>query len=356
MKILYLVPADFCGGAEIFAIEIAEKISQYTEIKIVTSGKSENFIKKISPKVSLEITNFPAISAKKFWNFFIGWRNLKKILKKFPADIILANSVRTALLANFSQKKWFFFAHDNTFPKMFAKNILKNSQKIFTVSDFISHDLQQKGIFENKICQIYNGIYPEKFTEIKQKKIKKKLKIGLIGRIDWWKGQDIFVLAAEKLQKKIPEAQFLIFGKSNKYDPKTQEFEKKLQKIILEKKIKNVFFRGFEKIEKILSEIDLLVHCSTKPEPFGRTILEAAAAGIPIISTDLPGGGKEILPKKFSKFLISPNNRQKLAQKIIEIHNSFPKVSEQFFLEREKIWKKFSIEKLVQKIWQEIAK
>lgn len=46
--------------------------------------------------------------------------------------------------------------------------------------------------------------------------------------------------------------------------------------------------------QKIFSEIDLLIHPSIKPEPFGRVILEAFKSGIPVISTGL-GGSTELL-------------------------------------------------------------
>lgn len=46
--------------------------------------------------------------------------------------------------------------------------------------------------------------------------------------------------------------------------------------------------------QKIFSEIDLLIHPSIRPEPFGRVILEAFKSRVPVISTGL-GGSAELL-------------------------------------------------------------
>ncbi|HXH73678.1 MAG TPA: glycosyltransferase family 4 protein [Bacteriovoracaceae bacterium] len=55
-----------------------------------------------------------------------------------------------------------------------------------------------------------------------------------------------------------------------------------------------VEWRGKKSPSDIFSEIDLLVHSSILPEPFGRVIIEAFKSGIPVISTGL-GGAAELL-------------------------------------------------------------
>ena len=54
-------------------------------------------------------------------------------------------------------------------------------------------------------------------------------------------------------------------------------------------------FRGFrEDIWAELAELDILVHCSVVPEPFGQVVLEGMAAGIPVIAADA-GGPAELI-------------------------------------------------------------
>ena len=48
------------------------------------------------------------------------------------------------------------------------------------------------------------------------------------------------------------------------------------------------------KIERVYPEFDIVVHYSTRPEAFGRVIVEAMASGIPVIAAN-EGGPVEIL-------------------------------------------------------------
>jgi glycosyltransferase involved in cell wall biosynthesis len=68
----------------------------------------------------------------------------------------------------------------------------------------------------------------------------------------------------------------------------------------------------------LLNELDLLVH-PAKQEPLGRVLLEAAAAGLPIIATHV-GGTSEILQDGASARLIPPGDAESLAVAIRELH------------------------------------
>jgi glycosyltransferase involved in cell wall biosynthesis len=66
-----------------------------------------------------------------------------------------------------------------------------------------------------------------------------------------------------------------------------------------------------------MNEIDLLVHPAHQ-EPLGRVLLEAAAAGLPIVATDV-GGTSEILSDGHSSRLIRPDDPKMLATAIEEL-------------------------------------
>ena len=56
-----------------------------------------------------------------------------------------------------------------------------------------------------------------------------------------------------------------------------------------------VEFRGFrEDIWRELASLDVLVHASVIPEPFGQVVLEGMAAGLPVIAPD-EGGPAEVI-------------------------------------------------------------
>jgi glycosyltransferase involved in cell wall biosynthesis len=74
------------------------------------------------------------------------------------------------------------------------------------------------------------------------------------------------------------------------------------------------------KIERVFPELDLAVHYSLRPEPFGRVIVEAMACGIPVVAAD-EGGPREILgpgtgpgPGREAGWLAEPRRPKALAE------------------------------------------
>ena len=72
-----------------------------------------------------------------------------------------------------------------------------------------------------------------------------------------------------------------------------------------------------KKIETVYPEFDLAIHYSTRPEPFGRVVVEAMACGVPVIAAD-EGGPQEILgggigSRREAGWLSEPRNPETLA-------------------------------------------
>ena len=65
-----------------------------------------------------------------------------------------------------------------------------------------------------------------------------------------------------------------------------------------------VHFLGFQSdVTPIFQAMDVVVHCSVAPEPFGRVIVEAMLAGTPVVATR-GGGVDEIITDGHDGFLV----------------------------------------------------
>jgi len=146
--------------------------------------------------------------------------------------------------------------------------------------------------------------------------------LALIGRIDPWKGQDVFLRAASTVLRRHPDAQFWIVGAALFGEV---EYEAKLHSLVDELSLQsNVKFLGFQDdMAKLLNDIDVVVHASTLPEPFGQVIVEAMAAGKPVIASD-GGGVREIIVDSKMGLLTPMGDDGKLAE-AIELLLSDPK-------------------------------
>jgi glycosyltransferase involved in cell wall biosynthesis len=111
--------------------------------------------------------------------------------------------------------------------------------------------------------------------------------VGMLGRLAPWKGQNVFLEAfaeafrgTETRGRVIGEA---LFGE----DAYAQGLVEQAERLGISGQIE---FRGFrEDIWSELAELDILVHCSVLPEPFGQVVLEGMAAGVPVVASNEGG-------------------------------------------------------------------
>jgi len=110
---------------------------------------------------------------------------------------------------------------------------------------------------------------------------------GMLGRIAPWKGQDLFLRAFAQAFPDGHESAVLIgapmFGE--------EDYERSLHRLAASLGLGDrVSFRGFrEDVWPELAALDVLVHASTIPEPFGTVVLEGMAAGLAVIAPDQGG-------------------------------------------------------------------
>jgi len=142
------------------------------------------------------------------------------------------------------------------------------------------------------------------------------LTVGMIGRFTPWKGQDLFLRAFARAFPHGEELCVLIgaplFGE--------QAYEHRLHALVAELGLGDrVAFRGFRSdIWPELARLDILVHASHVPEPFGQVVLEGMAAGVPVIAADA-GGPREVIDPRENGLLYPVGDETALAHAISEL-------------------------------------
>jgi glycosyltransferase involved in cell wall biosynthesis len=71
-------------------------------------------------------------------------------------------------------------------------------------------------------------------------------------------------------------------------------------------------------VPRLMQAVDVVVHPSVDPEPFGRTLVEAMLAGVPVIATDA-GASAEILDGGEAGTLVPPRRPDRLATALAEL-------------------------------------
>ena len=128
----------------------------------------------------------------------------------------------------------------------------------------------------------------------------------MVGRLTAWKGQDVFLRVADAWARAGRPGKFAVIGGAFNEDA---PFASRLRQYVAERGLaERVRFVPFlPDVVGALSSLDVLLHTSTKPEPFGRVLIEAMAVGVPVIGAR-EGGVPEILTHDRDGGLVVPGD------------------------------------------------
>lgn len=171
---------------------------------------------------------------------------------------------------------------------------------------------------------VYNGLDLDEYaaTPAESERIRQRVRatlgyapddfvVGCIGRLRPWKGQHVLLRAAALLAPRWSQLRVLIVGSPERHE---SDYDAKLRALATELGVRDmVTFAGFrEDIPDLLRGMDLMVHASVSPEPFGRVIIESMAAGTAVLATD-GGAVPEIIQDGVSGKLVPSNDARAMA-------------------------------------------
>ncbi|MDB9466819.1 glycosyltransferase family 4 protein [Dolichospermum circinale] len=138
--------------------------------------------------------------------------------------------------------------------------------------------------------------------------------IGIVGRLQRWKGMHVLVAAMPKVLAKYPDAHCVVVGGKHDLEPDYQEF---LNQQITDLKLGDrVIMAGLQRnVPEWVQAMDVFVHASDQ-EPFGIVIIEAMALGKPVIAGNA-GGPTEIITDGVNGLLTAYDDAQALTEAIL---------------------------------------
>lgn len=194
------------------------------------------------------------------------------------------------------------------------------SDRIITVSGELGREIADRKIASpEKLVTIYNGIAPERFNKPPDREYLQKATgipagkkiVGTVSRLAPQKGVGDFIKAAARLAGETKDTVFLVAGDG----PLRSDLERKAAEMNLAGKI---FFTGERQdIQMILPCLDVFVLASVT-EGMPLTVLEALAAGRPVVATRV-GGIPEAVSDGVNGLLVSPGDAQGMAAAILRL-------------------------------------
>lgn len=298
-------------------------IPQYIPVNLVSDNKYISKINKI-----LKIIQRPVNMV---GYLFISSHKLKSFLVKNKIDLLHLNN---SVLRN---NNWMIAAFRAGIPCITHERGINNHypfisrflagklNAIISISKSVTDVLKENGVKNKNIVTIYNGINPDEVIEKKSDQDVMKLLnignntnvIGIIGNIREWKGQEIAVRAMRKIVDNYPNTVCLLIGDTAKED---SNYKNKLDMIIKELGLEsNIIFTVYIKnVPDYLNILQIVLHTSIEPEPFGRVLIEAMSLSKPLIASN-EGAVPEIIENEKSGLTFSPGDYEQLADLVIKL-------------------------------------
>lgn len=340
-NILYLHAGAEMYGADKILLELVTGLdnSKFHPIVVLPNdGILKD--KLIENGIETYVVHYPILRRKYFnlkgiinygLSYFGKSNEIVKLLKNKKIDIIHANT--TAVLEGIYLKKklkckLIWHVHEIILkPAIINKTISyligKYADKCVAVSKAVKkHLIDSKFIDENKVEVIYNGVDTERFNpNVENKYLYKEwnvpdeaIKVGMIGRVNAWKGQNDFLDAAEGLLKKYSNLYIFIVGSAFAGEEwRVDELKKKIADS--QNKDRIIFSEFRTDTPEIHSFFDVLVLPSTNPDPLPTVVLEAMGCGTPIVGYN-HGGVTEMVINGETGLLAEVKNSKDLGRKI----------------------------------------
>jgi glycosyltransferase involved in cell wall biosynthesis len=347
-SILFVNHTGQLGGAEIMLLSIAQKYRDRCHVLLLSDGPFRQRLAALGVSVSVIDSNENMLKVSKLGG---NLQALKAGPSVFAAvyrlahaatsyDILYANSQKAAVITMLAgallRKPVIWYLHDILSPEHFGK---LQSQVVVTLANWTTRWVLTNsqasldafiacGGNKQRTSVVPCGIDSAPFDAVSDTKaisVRDALNlegthlVGLFGRITHWKGQHVLIRALPLLN----DVHALIVGDAlfgeQSYRDEVVELAKTLGVA------DRVHWLGFRQdIPQLMRAVDVILHTSVSPEPFGRVIVEGMMARRPVIAT-ADGASREILGNEY-KYMVKPADPSSLAEAILDALKTDPVV------------------------------
>jgi glycosyltransferase involved in cell wall biosynthesis len=336
MKIQYLSASGELGGAEVCLLDMMASLQREQpgwRLALIAAQRGPLIERAQSMGVATTVLPFPpalsrlgdskpsaghtahaVLGAKLAVGTYVAAaysRQLGHSIKTFKPDVLHSNSLKMNLLGAWAKGRrlpiiWHLHDYVSSRPFMnkamrFCRNrcsaILANSNSV--------RDDARLSLASPEIHTLYNAIDINEFSPVgpvadldhlcNLPSTGPVIRVGLLATMAWWKGHKDFIQALALLGRQSSIRGYVIGGPLYRTEGSQVEIEE-LRRLSRQLNAdRHIGFTGFlERPSSAIRALDIVVHASTRPEPFGRVIVEAMSCAKPVITTALGGAGELI--------------------------------------------------------------
>jgi len=264
-------------------------------------------------------------------------RQLRRMLRERAPDVIHSNGFKMHVLAALAKPRavpLIWHLHDYVQSRPFMARLLRLLQircaLVLANSNSVSGDAKLACGNGLPVQTIYNAIDLTVFTPDTERldldvlsqlptAAPETIRVGMLATFARWKGHETFLRALSRLPPELPVRAYVI-GDAQ-YQTEGSQFSLAELKTCAERLgvSSRVGFTGFvAEPAAAIRALDVVVHASTEPEPFGLVIVEAMACGRAVIVSDA-GGAAELIEPGTNALTHAPGDAEQLAERITQL-------------------------------------
>lgn len=235
----------------------------------------------------------------------------------------------------------------------FERRLARSVDQFIYISRAVQESHLSSGIGRDRGRVVYNGLNITDWNQALDSAKGRELLsvspgvplVGIVGRLDKWKGHKTFLHAMARVKVTMPQVRAVVVGDA---PPELPSYRQELVQLANQLGLnENVSFVPFQADPaSIMSALDVVVLASTSPEPFGRVLIEAMAAGKPVVASD-SGACREIIDDGQQGMLFPPGNDEALAAAIVRILSDPRRAAEMGLSGRDRVAGRFDSTKYV---------
>jgi glycosyltransferase involved in cell wall biosynthesis len=177
--------------------------------------------------------------------------------------------------------------------------------------------------------------------------------VGVVGRVEPWKGQDVAVRMAALLRDRQVPVRLILLGQAT--SATWPEFGAEVRALVAELGLtERVDFVGHVvDVHRLLPALDVLM-CASREEGFGVAVVEAMAAGVPVVATRC-GGPEDVVEHGVSGLLVGSDDPEGLAD-AVELVVNRPDLAAWMAQRAHRAWSaRFTGQRSAQRFWDAVT-
>jgi glycosyltransferase involved in cell wall biosynthesis len=356
VKLVFLNPSGQLGGAERSLLDILVSLRAAEPewaLRLVVTGEGPLVVRAEALGVPTTLLPFPAAIARlgdggraarggallagalRSAPAGLGYlRRLRRLMRELDPDVIHSNGFKMHLLGCWSRPqraRIVWHVHDFVGRRPLMSLLLRRHASrcaaVVANSRSVAADVTAWCGARLPVHPVYNAVDVVGFAPAGEvadldalaglePPVPDVVRIGLVATFAWWKGHETFLRAVSLLPAELPIRAYVIGDAL--YETRDSQVSREQLRALAERLgiSERVAFTGFvDDPATAMRALDVVVHASTEPEPFGLVIVEAMACGRAVVAS-AAGGAAELISPGENALAHRPGDAAELALRI----------------------------------------